>query len=278
MKPPIAVDESYLVTIQEFEKHMRPIGKPLVVKGWMARWKAMSEWNLEFFRTNYGKDGIHVGASIKDHRIGFQVLLRDYIDYILDPDGSLLKQLTGAIDLPRPLYPYGYKPFAQHPELLEHFQLPPFVEDWFPHFGKDFKRDHFPFQQGWLLLGPRGTVSELHGDANSTITWLAQIQGRKRCFLFSPEEENIYNGEVDPLNPDMERFPKLKHAQPYECILEPGSMLFLPPNWWHHVIALENSITLSYNLVSRINFGDYMLKVFGDRVTDMLSLLPGEID
>lgn len=35
------------------------------------------------------------------------------------------------------------------------------------------------------------------------------------------------------------KFPKFKHLQPYEVILEPGDILYLPPYWFHHVEVNE---------------------------------------
>ena len=278
MKAPKSVDVHDLITASEFESYIRPIGQPLVIKEWMGHWPAMEKWTFPFFKEEYGRDGIQISASIKNQSLALQVALGDFIDYILDPASSGLSRLKALLDLPHPLYTYSYKPFGNHPELLKDFQLPPFVDDWFPHFNRQFRRQHFPFQQGWILIGPRGTVSELHGDANNTITWLAQIRGRKRCILFSPEDEHVYNGAVDPLKPDLAAFPTFAEAQPYECVLEPGSMLFLPPNWWHHVVALEDSITLSYNIVNHINFGDYLAKAFGDSLPNLLPHFPGDWD
>ncbi len=51
-------------------------------------------------------------------------------------------------------------------------------------------------------------------------------------------------------------------------------MLFLPPNWWHCVITLEKSITLSYNIVNHINLGDYLRGLFGHELPGRLSRFP----
>lgn len=80
------------------------------------------------------------------------------------------------------------------------------------------------------------------------------VAGRRRFTLFPPDElKNLYVGPieltpagtpvslVDPVNPDLGRFPKfadaLKRAQCAE--LEPGDAIYIPFYWWHGVDSLE---------------------------------------
>jgi hypothetical protein len=80
------------------------------------------------------------------------------------------------------------------------------------------------------------------------------VAGRRRFILFPPDElPNLYAGPleltpagtpislVDPLNPDLERYPRfgeaLKRAQTAE--LEPGDAIYIPFYWWHGVDSLE---------------------------------------
>ena len=34
--------------------------------------------------------------------------------------------------------------------------------------------------------------------------------------------------------------------QAWECVLEPGDILFNPPSWWHHVTNLSESIGVGF--------------------------------
>jgi len=43
----------------------------------------------------------------------------------------------------------------------------------------------------------------------------------------------------------LKKFPKFKDAKAVEAILEPGDVLYLPPMWFHHVTALEMSVSVS---------------------------------
>lgn len=272
------VEKRSFVTPHEFESFMTAGGQPLIITDWMTQWQAMTKWDFHFFRQHFGHEQVMVSPNLLNAPLRMQVPLGDFIDYIEAPAGTALQRTAEAYDLDRPFYAYSFKPFGKYPALKEDFFLPPFVADWSGHFSPSFRRRHFPFLQGWVLLGPAGTISHLHQDVYATIAWLAQIRGRKRCWFYSPQDTSyLYEGAVDPSNPDHERFPKFHRATLYEAVLEPGTMVFLPPRWWHHVVSLEPSVTLSYNIVNQANLSHYLQSAYGSRFQDLLGMLPDEL-
>jgi hypothetical protein len=156
--------------------------------------------------------------------------------------------------------------FQLHPELYEDIKpAPAFVADWTLALDKDL-REVFQLACGRsysaIFLGPQGSLSRLHQDFWHTHAYLAQIQGRKRVTLFSPaDSEFLYGGLVDPEQPDFERFALFEKATAYECVIEPGEILFIPPSWWHHVRGLEKSITMSQNFFNETNFAAHMVRI-----------------
>ncbi|XP_030285371.1 tRNA wybutosine-synthesizing protein 5-like [Sparus aurata] len=44
---------------------------------------------------------------------------------------------------------------------------------------------------------------------------------------------------VDIDSPDLKRFPDFVKAKRYECVLEPGDLLFIPALWFHNTVALQ---------------------------------------
>jgi ribosomal protein L16 Arg81 hydroxylase len=105
----------------------------------------------------------------------------------------------------------------------------------------------------------------LHYDFLESHAYLAQIVGKKRCTLFSPEDSAaLYDGKVNVDAPDFDKFPLLRDATAYECTLEPGELLFMPHRWWHHVVGLEKSITVNYNFFNRVNLGGYITYLLRD--------------
>lgn len=104
--------------------------------------------------------------------------------------------------------------------------------------------------QAFLWFGPGGTITPLHHDAVNVL--FNQVYGSKRFTLLpSLAVHRVYNSvgvysDVDPADPDLERHPLFADAERTEFDLAPGESLFIPAGWWHHVEALESSISVSF--------------------------------
>jgi ribosomal protein L16 Arg81 hydroxylase len=91
-------------------------------------------------------------------------------------------------------------------------------------------------------------VTPLHHDTTSIV--FHQIYGSKRFLLVSPFETALLRRargvycDVDPEHPG--RHPELSGVSIPSVELDPGDALFIPVGWWHHVRALEASISLSF--------------------------------
>lgn len=64
---------------------------------------------------------------------------------------------------------------------------------------------------------------------------------------------NVFSAklQVDIRQPDLQRFPEYAGVRFFDCVLEAGDMLYLPPRWWHYVQSMDRSFSLS------IWWGDY---------------------
>jgi hypothetical protein len=274
--PTAPVTERTLVTVREFERFVRAGGEPLLVKGWMADWQALSSWDFDFWRSRYGSDPITITDDAGNPVL--ETTIAEYVDYILDPGGDgRLATLARRLGRTRPFYCLSYKPFGFHTELWEHCNLPPFLADWLPYLNPAFRTAHFPHSQGWIFLGGVNSSGPLHQDSHHTITWFAQVHGRKEFYLYAPEDaEGVYFGAVDAVQPELARYPRFGQVTGRRCVINPGEMLFLPPDWWHQAVALDDSITVSCNFVNHTNFGDYLVAAFGAKLPQVLAALPAE--
>jgi ribosomal protein L16 Arg81 hydroxylase len=64
---------------------------------------------------------------------------------------------------------------------------------------------------------------------------------------------------VDPEAPDLQRFPWWPDVLVRDEVIEPGELLVLPVGWWHHVRALDVSVSLAVNALRVPNrFDDYV--------------------
>ncbi|XP_071940879.1 uncharacterized protein [Antedon mediterranea] len=110
-----------------------------------------------------------------------------------------------------------------------------------------------------LWLGTKGNITPLHFDRNHGL--LLQVIGCKELVLFSHTDTPLlyphpshtsrsHTSKVNLRDIDSKRFPHLKHAQRYTCVLNPGEILYTPPFWWHDVTSLDGclSVTLPWDI------------------------------
>jgi hypothetical protein len=87
-----------------------------------------------------------------------------------------------------------------------------------------------------------------------------QIWGEKRVTLYSPDERPLLYAcsttpqgdhepdgtDVNPDEPDYDRFPLFRQAHRLDVVIGPGDMLFIPDGWWHHVRSLTPSFSVNF--------------------------------
>lgn len=97
---------------------------------------------------------------------------------------------------------------------------------------------------------------------------MALFEGRKRWVFFHPDDWALLypvfaNGSLDPVfqvdlkasaQEQKEKYPLFQHARSYECILEPGEILFVPAGSPHYVENLSHTVAISANYVDLSNF------------------------
>lgn len=103
-----------------------------------------------------------------------------------------------------------------------------------------------------LWVGPAGTVTPFHHDTSNIL--FCQVRGRKRILLASPVEARLLDGPramyaaIDPEDAAQRGDLRLRAVE-----LGEGEALFLPVGWWHHVRALDPSISVAFVAFTRDN-------------------------
>lgn len=105
---------------------------------------------------------------------------------------------------------------------------------------------------------------------------LCQIQGSKRLILYPPSDVTFLDiqpgassSSLNVFSPDaVIQHPRLQQAHPYETVLSPGDILYIPPLWFHTASPTDN-LSVSVNVFFR-NFnkpGTYAAgrDVYGNR-------------
>gem|GEM_PF-3194004 len=214
------------------EEYLRK-NRPVVIEGINEHWK--ERWTPEILKKRFGDREVQVetGELFVNDRVKKMMKLADMID----------SALASSLD-------YRLRSFSflsQVQELQEEYQANNTYEEY---FGTDGRlRNAF-----WL--SPAGNRTVLHNDTfyeNINV----QVYGRKRFILMPPANYNLMHSHflsespVDPLAPDLAKFPRFAKVQVQETILHPGEMLYLPQFWWHYVVAL--GFTINVNTFMRAN-------------------------
>ena len=222
----------------EFRDRYYAANRPVIIQGLMTGWRAMTAWTPDYLKSVAGDRMIEVmtGRNAdpkyemngRKHRT--ELRFADYIDMVY----------SGKVT--NDYYMVANNAFLQRPEaepLLQDFSA-------FPQYLKPVAAG----RQCFLWFGPAGTVTPLHHDTSNIL--LAQVAGRKRYLLVPPSQwQYVYNStgvfsDVDCEKPDLRRHPKFRDATIMDIVVEPGEVLFMPVGWWHHVRALEVSMTVAF--------------------------------
>ena len=230
------VDRCAGLSLREFRKEYLYPGRPVVITDAIDHWAARSRWTLDHFKHRYADTRLTVFRLEKERYepgSAEDMALSAFIDQI---------QRKSFDD-----YPYyvrdDWQIFLTHPELLSDYEVPKYFFDWFGVLPA-FMRLIYPR----IFIGPKGAVTPLHLDIWGTHAWLAQLVGRKRWILFSPDQRQfLYDCNAQLRDPDDERFPLLKKSKPVECTIGPGDLIFVPGGWAHEVVSLDATLSITHN-------------------------------
>jgi LPS sulfotransferase NodH len=232
------VERSTNVSRNEFRDRYYSANRPVVLRGLMTGWRAMTAWTPEYLKSIAGDQTVEVMTGReadpkyemngRAHRT--RLRFADYIDMVY----------SGKVT--NDYYLVANNGFFQRPEMQ------PLLKDFvaFP----EYLNQTVVNRQCFLWFGPAGTVTPLHHETSNIL--LAQVAGRKRYRLIpSSQWQYVYNSqgvfsEVDCENPDLNRYPKFRDASTIDIVVDPGEVLFMPVGWWHHVRALDVSVTVSF--------------------------------
>lgn len=230
-----------------------------------------------------------VRGAAPDSRNAARLIIRDWVALWRALAAS--KQLRIPDDTHR-LFIIDGKALDLHPELRRDYV--PFKA----HFGRNLLREvwqllqdasleeslpagidlamlrSFWDQMRWryLIVGMAGSGGVMHVDPHNEGFWNVVLTGRKRWFFLS----GAALGELLQKDPGirerwninahewfLNEYPIVQKSgvQFEECVLKPGEMIYGPPGWYHIVLGLENSISVSEQLVTRVNLEGYSKSV-----------------
>lgn len=239
------VEKKDSITYEAFIQDYVEKGIPVVLKNASSVWSSNTKFTPQFFSEKFGDEKTSLGD-------------RQYsMNEILDITAK------STPEHPSP-YPILFEVSEQLPELLEMFypiHMNYSKPNWFNSkvfpYGKFGKNIH-------LFIGGKGNQYSLHKDFYHTNAWITQLYGEKKFIVFpGGQDEYLYAGTesfskylspVNVVNPDLDKYPKYKHATPLEVVLQPGETIFIPNGVWHTTVALGQNISLIFDQLNGRNY------------------------
>lgn len=231
------------------------LNRPVIIKNAMRNWIPKIKWSFDYFRDCHAEAmvGIQDGRESDPNYERNQRFLRTEVKF-----GDFLDRLEST-ESSNDFYMTAGN-MARHRATL-----PRLFED---AESVDIRGEYFDFpSQGSLWIGPRGTITPLHFDMINN--FFCQIIGRKRVRLVPSwslpwvyNEYHVYS-EVDLMNLNFDSFPEFAKATVYDFVIEPGEILFIPVGWWHHLVSLDHSVSLTrknLRLSAKEAYGDGFIK------------------
>ena len=214
---------------------------PVVFTDLVTRWPAFQKWTPSWLREHYGEESVDVMCGRDADP--------DYDPHAAELTRAMpLRQLIDALEAG----PSNDLYLVARGRALEKTRL---RELWADVAMPEGYLSDPSARGGQLWIGPAGTLTPLHHDTSSII--FCQVYGRKRWLLIAPEEATLLDGArslyagLDPERDDMGR------ARVREVVLEAGEALYVPVGYWHHVRALDPSISVAINALPFDNHFDW---------------------
>ena len=244
------VDRREGLTAKELREEYLVPRRPVILTGLMDDWPGRSKWSFDFFKEEYGSMLAPVCRGFE--REG-TMPLGEYIDYMREWRRGHDDELPSEL----PLYADDVFVDTNTP-LAKDYEIPScFKElDWFERF---LPRN--PMRRGYLLIGPKGSMTKLHIDGQYVHAYVAQFVGKKRWIIVPFEQlKGLFNGYADYIGgwpgyepPGLEDFPGLSDVEYYTTVQEPGEIIVAPSAQFHQVINTEDSIALTNKFVDSSN-------------------------
>ncbi|XP_035827441.1 bifunctional peptidase and (3S)-lysyl hydroxylase Jmjd7 isoform X2 [Aplysia californica] len=251
-----------------FNRNWVAQNRPLIINNAFDHWPALNKWTDKYLRDKIGEVPVTVAVTpngyadaINGNRFVMpeerKMSLSGFLDILSSPD----KDRTNGVF-------YIQK---QNSNLEDEFSS--IMEDVHPFswaeevFGKGPDATNF-----WM--GDERAVTSMHKDPYENLYCV--VSGHKDFLLLPPTDlpylpyekypaasykenedgkfeiiDEVDSPEVpwiniDPLNPDLEKYPNYAKAQPMTCRVKAGQMLYLPSLWFHHVRQSHGCIAVNF--------------------------------
>ena len=259
------------ITKEDFLKHYFKPQKPVVIERFIEDWPAYHKWNLDYMKTIAGDKTVPLYDDRPvDYKDGFnephaKMKMSDYVD--------LLKSEPTKFRI------FLWNILKEVPQLQNDFS--------FPDFGLKLMKG-LPM----LFFGGRDSYTFMHYDIDLANIFHFHFEGKKEIILFDQTQNKylykiphslITREDINFSNPDLNKWPMLKHAKGYKTKLNHGEVLYMPEGYWHYMRYITPGFSMSlravarnpknfskavYNLIVMRNFDNIMRRFKGQKWID----------
>ncbi|KAL3968286.1 KRAB domain-containing zinc finger protein [Sarotherodon galilaeus] len=252
----------------QFHRDWIAPNKPCIIRNAFSHWPALSKWSPDYLRQKVGSKLISVAVTPN----GYADAVNG--DRFVMPEerqmsfSSVLDIIEGKVDKGGGVF-YVQR---QCSNLLQ--ELPELTADVEPHIAwMSTALGKLPDAVNFWL-GEANAITSMHKDHYENLYCV--VSGEKHFTLMPPTDRpfipyGLYqpavyhqrdDGEfevidqsdsemvpwipLDPLNPDLERYPQYRRARPLHCSVKSGEMLYLPSLWFHHVQQSHGCIAVNF--------------------------------
>ncbi|KAI0780906.1 Clavaminate synthase-like protein [Trametes elegans] len=258
--PKLPQPPSYPDFLEDYLLPNKPvlIGPPLV-----SSWPAYKVWsnadggiNWSFLTSQYGALEVTVAdCSMRDFsdQRRATMLFADVVALWEQGEGQTLYvkdwHLARVLQTRHSSVP-APEPFYTTPDI--------FRDDWMNAYYSAHTEDDFRF----VYVGAAGTFTPLHRDVYTSYSWSTNVCGRKRWWLFPPEQtpfllrkggEEHMETVYDVRDVDRTLYPHFNRTHPVVVEQAAGETIFVPSGWYHQVENLTACISINHNWCNAVN-------------------------
>lgn len=248
MLKPCSLEHS--ITLDRFRRNYLDKNQPVLLKGLVQNWKAMSRWNTDYFKEKAPNLEVEIReyATLESPILGkpyrkIKMLLKDYLQYWEELG-------TSARHCKRNLYLAEWNFSSHAPFLLEDFETPEFFSfDWINELPA-----HLRFGRRWIFVGHPGVHTPIHTDTFASSAWLAMIMGSKHVRLIEPIHSAKITKGMNLFDHNTLNELRASGVDVLDAIISKGDVLYIPGEWLHQVNNIDKNIMLTENFVDDIHF------------------------
>lgn len=229
---------------EQFYREFYYANRPVKLTGLVDHWPALEKWTLDYFESLLGEATVEVQ--------GERGKAPDY-ESQKDRHKRHVK-LSEVLALLRRDQPSNEYYITAYNDTVNKQTLAPLWAD----LGPISLLEPSGGNDGFFWLGPAGTLTPFHHDLTNNL--LVQVEGRKHVRMVPSWEVARMRNHLhcfSALEPHDFADASSKPPLLLECTIDQGEAIFLPVGWWHHVTALDRSISMSFtNFAARNEFTD----------------------